>query len=513
MSALNSGKYYAVPVDSADPSYTIELDVCSDTFSASGQRATEQAAVEEKPGEDIQKAIKGAVDEVKKGGWKAALSLGKRALEKAMEDDKPAPKAPEPDLMDPAVAFSFDQDARVSYQAVKSLNDKEQPLNYYQFRSARGYGVLIPKGDGVFQEVSFIYPSHEYAEKHYPALHVGHSVPDWRREDDQLHRMRVYFLSEDQSKAQAAAKAANFDQLQTDYFAVDLGSTRAGEKTRFSTPELDLDPRSGDLSMNFLRTWFLPTSTKSGRQIQYNWDALRVSITQDKQTLARKVCWPTNRGREVVSSQHNHFELMSGGYFCALSPGQYELRVHIYDTEMMVYPFEVVEVTTDNLRSEFDRYLVLKTPADHFVRIKQCLDSFELDVYLPLTRHLDRFAAQEKIEVSCRIEQNGKAWPDYELDFFASSNMKQDREVLNKAKWWQQPLHLQIPFADRAEVQGRQAAADGEYQLIFESQGQVLEQLTMVMKDGVLQGYEGVQSLPLADFDFPKENSGVLLAL
>jgi len=35
----------------------------------------------------------------------------------------------------------------------------------------------------------------------------------------------------------------------------------------------------------------------------------------------------------------------------------------------------------------------------------------------------------------------------------------------------------------------------------------------MVMKDGVLQGYEGVQSLPLADFDFPKENSGVLLAL
>lgn len=515
MSVLVSGEYFAIPVNSADSEFKISLDVEPETFSATGKRLVKVASQEATQKEDLQHTIKNAVDEVKKGGWKSALSLGKRMLEKALEDEKPAPVVEAPDPLNPAVAFSFDETSNVHYNLVKWLKDKEKRLDYHEFRSERGYGVLIPQGDGLFLEVSFIYPSYEYAEKHYPEQNVGRGVPTWRREDDILHRMRMYYLSMDESQARHAAGQADFEQEKKKYFEVDLASTRDEQKTLFSTPDLDLDAKTGELSLRFLRAWFLPTQTKEGRQIQYDWDALRISIMSGSDVVSRRVCWSRNDGREAIASQENWFELMNTGYFGELKPGSYSLTVDIYGHTLMTYPFEIVEMTVSDINSKFDRYLAMKSPEDTQLKIKQCMDSFELDVYYPLARHLDLLAESDEFEIFCRLEKDGVAWPDYEMDYFASSNMKQSRTVINKADWWDEPLHLQIPFADRAEREGRQAAEDGVYTLYFElgDERRLLDSVQIEMKGGVLQGESSHPLMPLADFVFPNEHSGVVITL
>lgn len=515
MSVLTSGEYFAIPLSVDDSEFKLSLEVEPETLSAIGQRHVEVKGQEDAKNEDIQDTIKNAVNEVKKGGWKSALSLGKRALEKALEDDKPAPVVEAPDPMDPAVAFSFDGTSNVHYHLVKWLKDKEKRLDYHEFLSDRGYGVLIPKGDGLFLEVSFIYPSYEYAEKNYSEQNVGRSVPSWRREDTALHRMRMFYLSMDESQARHAADQADFEQEKEKYFEIDLSSTRDGQKTLFSSPDLDFDAKTGGLSLRFLRAWFLPTQTKEGRQIQYDWDALRISIIRGDDVISRRVCWSRNDGREVIASQENWFELMNTGYFGELEAGNYSLMVDIYGHTLMNYPFEIVEKTVNDINSKFDRYMAMKSPEDNLLKIKQCMDSFELDVYFPLVRHLDLLAESDEFEIFCRLEKDGKEWPSYDMDYFASSNMKQSRTVINEADWWDKPLHLQIPFSDRAERQGRQAAEDGVYTLYFElgDERRLLDSVQIEMKDGVLQGENSHPTIPLADFVFPNEHSGVVISL
>ena len=288
--SINSGKFYAVPVSSDDPEFDIEFSVDTELRFISAKRMTEdektQAPMDEI--EQIKAKAKEGMASFKKGSLKGAFGFAKKLAEETMKDDKPKlEEANFKDPMDPIHAFALDTQSSISYEPIYSLEDKHKDTNLFQLRSDSGYGVLEPLENGVLREISFSYPSHEYAEKKYENQHVGRSVHDWRREDDVLHRMRVYYLSQDKAKADAAAKAASMATIKNDYFSVDLTSTRAAEKTRFSTPSFRLDPKSAELTLSALYAWFLPRKTQNGRQIQYNWDALRVRITQGDTLVER----------------------------------------------------------------------------------------------------------------------------------------------------------------------------------------------------------------------------------
>lgn len=515
---IDSGKYYAVPVSSGDPEFDIEFNVDPELRVISAQRMTEadkpQAPVDEV--EQIKAKAKEGVASFKKGGLKGAFGFAKKFAEEAMKDDKQKlEEANFKDPMDPIHAFALDTQSRVKYEPIHSLEDKDKDTNLFQFRSDSGYGVLELLGNNVFREVSFSYPAHEYAEKHYENQHVGHSVHDWRREDDVLHRMRIYYLSQDKSKAEVAAKSASMETIKKDYFSVDLASTRASEKTRFSTPDLRIDKKSGDLSLSSLYAWFLPRKTQQGRQIQYNWDALRVRVTQGDKLIKRVVCWSSSKEMDYIKSQRTCMELMNGGYIGELSAGMYELRISIYNDEMMVYPFEVIKtVSTDN-RTAVETYYTLKTSADIFSKIKYTDESFDLDIHYPLSHLVTEMGSVEEFEVACKIMRDGKSWPDYDVSEFDGSNMQSTVTVRNQPNWASEPTLLQVPFGSQAEYRGREAVPNGTYTAHISIDGIEKDQINFEVEDGklVTDNVSYPVELPLADFDFPEEHNGHLFPL
>ncbi|MEH6448165.1 MAG: hypothetical protein V7765_05805 [Oleispira sp.] len=519
--SIASGKYFAVPVSSTDPEFDIEFIVDPEYRIFSAQRMTEddkpQAPVDEI--EQIKAKAKEGMASFKKGGLKGAFGFAKKLAEETMKDDKQkleeAKEANFKDPMDPIHAFALDTQSGVSYEPIHSLEDKHKDTNLFQFRSDSGYGVLEPLENGVLREISFSYPSHEYAEKKYENQHVGHSVHDWRREDDVLHHMRVYYLSQDKSKADAAAKAASMATIKNDHFSVDLTSTRAAEKTRFRAPDLRIDKKSGDVSLTALYAWFLPRKTQQGRQIQYNWDALRVRVTQGDTLVKRIVCWSSSKEMDYIKSQCTSMELMNGGYIGELEAGKYELRLSIYNDEMMVYPFEVIKtVSTDN-RTAVETYYTLKTPADNFAKLKYTDESFQLDIEYPLCQLVTEMGSVEEFEVVCKIMRDGKTWPDYEVSEFDGSNMQTTITVRNQPNWASEPTRLQIPFGSQAEYRGRESVPNGTYTAHISIDGTEKDQIVFEIKDGTLvtDNVSFPTELALADFDFPEEHNGHLFPL
>lgn len=517
--SLVSGKYYSAPLNSHDPDYEIDIEVTQGLSVITGQRNS--LSIKETTGEldNIKEQVKAGIAEIKKGGWKSALSLATKVTADYLKDDKEKAaekaKAAEKDPMDPVNAFAFPDDVRVKYELIHSLEDKHKDTDIYQFRTETSYGVLIPQGNGVFQEISFTFPCYEYAEKHYPEQNVGHTVHNWRREDDVLHRMHIHYLSQDKSKAEAAARLADFDKEKSKYFSVDLNSTRAGEKTRFSAPDLKLDAKSGDLSLNFLYAWFLPRKTQVGRQIQYNWDAMRVRVTQGEKLIKRLVCWSNSKEIDYIKSQCTNMELMNGGYIGELAPGNYELRVSLYNDEVFVYPFEVIKtVSTDN-RTAVETYYTLKTPLDNFAQLEYTEESFQLNIRYPLRQLVSSHGSVDKFEISCNIMRDGKSWPDYEVSEFDGDNMQNIVKVRNNLNWMERIDNLQVPFGSQPEYRGREAVPDGVYTIHISFDGNEAEQIDFEIENGRLstQAVAFPSELAISDFDFPDEHGYHLFPL
>lgn len=519
--SIESGKYYAVPVSIDDQEFQIEFDVDPSLRTITAQRLKEsdgsEAVVDEI--EQLKNKAKEGIASIKKGGLKGAFSFAKKLAEETMKDDrqKLAEKSqPEfKDPMDPIHAFSFDLTSEVKYEPIHSLENKDKDTEYYQFRDASGYGVLMPLGDGVYREVSFVYPSHDYAEKHYENQHVGNSVHDWRREDDTLHKMRVFYLSTDQSKAESAAKSADIKKEKEEYFSVDFSTTRAREKTRFSAPDFNFNAKSGQLNLDFLYAWFLPRKTKAGRQIQYNWDALRVCVTQGDTLIRRVVCWSSSKKTDYIQSQRTSMELMNGGYIGELEEGKYELRISIYNDEVMVYPFEVIKTVSTDVRTEVETYYTLKTFKDDFSEIEYEDKSFQLNIQYPLQHLVSEMGSVEGFEVSCKIMRDGKTWPDYEVSEFDGSNMKNTIEVRNNEKWTSGSAGLQIPFGSQSEYIGREAVPDGIYTAHINVDGVEKHQIKFEIKESKLSTdtIKPPKDIAIADFDFSEEHHYYLFPL
>lgn len=542
--SIESGKYFAVPVSSGDPEFDVEFNVDPDLSVISAQRLTE----DDKPQtpsdeiEQIKAKAKEGLASIKKGGLKGAFGFAKKMSEEYLKDDKQKLEEKEQaefkDPMDPINAFALDTQSRVKYGLIHSLEDKSKNTDIYQFRSKTGYGVLEPLENGVFREIIFSYPSGEYAEKNYANQNVGYTVHDWRREDDELHRMRVYYLSQDKAKAEAAAKSASIATIKNDHFSVDLTSTRASEKTRFSTPDLRLDQKSGDLSLNFLYAWFLPRKTKAGRQIQYNWDALRVRVTQGDKLVKRVVCWSSSKEMDYIKSQRSSMELMGGGYIGELEAGKYELKVSIYNDEMMVYPFEVIKTVSTDLQKEVGTYYSLKTPMDNFASIKYCPIDFSLKIDYPIRQFVAEMGSVENFKIRCEIHGNGKNWTegciadeyDHLFDDWNGSrhdgDMRQTVDVRDRLDWMDNNVRFGTRFGvlpaedswtednrkERASMGGITLAPDGIYTAHFSVNGVERNQVEFEVLDGklVVDKASYPQNIPLADFDFPEEHEGLL---
>ena len=208
-------------------------------------------------------------------------------------------------------------------------------------------------------------------------------------------------------------------------------------------------------------------------------------------------------------------ELMNGGYIGELKAGKYELRLSIYNDEMMVYPFEVIKtVSTDN-RTAVETYYTLKTPADNFAKLKYADESFQLDIEYPLCQLATEMGSVEEFEVACKIMRDGKTWPDYEVSEFDGSNMQTTITVRNQPNWASEPTLLQIPFGSQAEYRGRESVPNGTYTAHISIDGTEKDQINFEIKERklVTDNVSFSAELALADFDFPEEHNGYLFPL
>lgn len=523
--SVESGKYYAVPVQDNDPAFELDVDFKPDLRVITAQRISLSAGEPVNEIDAIKGQVKDSIAEVKKGGWKSALNLAKKFVEDSMKDEREKraerDAANYKDPMDPKNAFAFPDASQVKYEPIHLMEDKNKDSDLFQFRTDSSYGVLMPLEDGVFREISFSFPSHEYAEKHYPEQHVGHSVTNWRREDDLLHKMRIHYLSKDKTKAEAAARAADFSKEKSEYFEVDMSSTRAGEKTRFSAPRLKLDPRTGELSLNFLSAWYLPTKTKAGRQIQYNWDALRITITQGDKLIRRKVCWSSNKGHEYIKSLNNQMELMDGGYLGEFTEGQYEFRVSVYNEELMVYPFEVKRIDSTDTRTDPATYYVLDTPRDKFVETEYNKgENYLLYFKYPARTLAEKYGSEEKVKIECEVLKDGKSWLPYDLSESEADSMFDDFEIRNNIRWLLLEPRLGVPFgippAKGSRNREYTAPEEGKYTIVISINGNEESRFDVEITDEgeTLRMDESTfPDLPIADFEFTEEHDGPLFRI
>ncbi|CAA0125325.1 Uncharacterised protein [BD1-7 clade bacterium] len=509
---ITSGHFYAAAVNSSDPAFEIALEANSETNAAEGRRII--PSMVEKPVDDLD-MVKDGIDTIKKQGFGGVKKLFKKAVDKAMEEiaDKPKPAPAKPDPLDPEFAHRLPHDVRVRYAAIEDIQDLEQSTDYYEYRGDSVYGILHKVADDLYREISFTVPTDEYVEKHFAAEAVGHSVRDWRREDARLHRMRVYFLSTDKAKAEKAAADANFDQIKHDFTSVDFSTCRDGLSTRFNFPELKLDPKSGALSLNFVTGWYLPLKTLEGRDIQYRWDALRVSVKQGDTLIRRKVCWSKNRGRYCIQTAKNIFELADGGYMAELEAGNYTLEIEVYNETIMSYPFTVQKIETTDSTNQYPHYFSLVSAYDDYARLEITAEHC-LNLHYPLKRLIESKHSVDEINIEITMEKDGQAWPEWKHDHYQTNGLTETIEVNNTPAWTLAPLKLVFPFGDEPELHKANPAPDGQYRALLTVDGELFDTVSFEFKDGqvISQAFAGSATMP-AEFVYTEEHTGVFIPL
>lgn len=514
---IKNGKYYAVPVNSDDTAFELEMQTRDDRESVIGQRISLNISEPVNEIEAAKEAVKDGIAEIKKGGLKAAFGFAKKMTEEYLKDDKQKleekSKSEEIDPMDPINAYAFNDTDNVTYEPIYKLDNKDHNTEDYQFRTKTAYGVLQEVVPGLLREISFSYPSLEYAQKHFEnEILNGHSSANWRREDSRLHKMRVHYLSTNKETAEAAAKAADMTKIEQSWLAIDHSSTRAGEKTRFAEPRFVLNSKSSDLTLHHIEAWFLPRLTKEGRQIQYNWDAFRVRITQGDKLIKRFTCWSAEVGFEVIKSQRTSMALGDGGYIGELTAGQYELRVSLYNEEVFCYPFEMIKTESSDVQSSAAHYFNTRTPRDDYANVVVDTNSWDLNIYYPRVRLLERFGSAESVDIITRIKMNGEDWQGYEWNEFEKGAMLYDITVRGKADWAQDRIKLSVPIGDHSTFHERKLAAIGDMSLHIEANGEEIDRLDItISENGELVVQDIAIDQPLADIDFPEEHGGRLI--
>ncbi|WP_420588900.1 hypothetical protein [Bacterioplanoides sp.] len=518
---VENGKYYAASVVESDVDFELEMEVKDDGAWLTGQRISfgKPSNGPEAEIDAVKAAVKDGISEFKKGGLKSAFGLVKKLFDEVIKSEEERQKQKQQsklkDLLDPEQAFAFDDSAYVDYHPIYKLEDKHTNTDRFQFRTDTSYGVLEEVEPGLLREVSFTYPPYEYAQKHHRnEVLEGAGSSDWRREDSKLHQMRVHYLSRNKVVAEAAAKATNLEKVKQQWFSVDRSSTRSNELTRFSEPDFSIDANTGDVSIERVIAWFLPRLTQQGRQIQYNWDAFRVRVTQGDKLIKRLTSSSMGRSHEVIKSRRNDMEPYDGGYIDKLTPGKYELRVAIYEEEFFCYPFEVIKTESTDIESSHEHYYSLCTPKDDCANLVMDTDVWELFLHYPLIRLLEQFGSDEKVEITTLIKRDGEVWQGYEWNEFDKGAMEYEVHIRNRAAWTQERIRLTIPLGDDPSVSGRGLGAIGDFSLHIEANGKEIDCLEVnILKTGEIVGknidIDAIQEL--AEKKFPEEHGGLLV--
>lgn len=515
--SLNTGNYHAAPVSKDGLAFELEINNAGMT-SIDAVRKLPSAAPE--TAKDELDALKESVADIKKAGWGGMKKLMKKAVESAVSEisdavDEAAGKqkaepqaAAAPNMLDPVHAYAYPEEEGFAYQAISSTTDKEKNTDSYQFRSKRLYGVLTPVGNGVFQEISFCYANDEYMDKFHAVENIiGASVQDWRREDPKLHKMRVHYISQNKNDAEQYAKEANLEAILNDYFAIDFNSSRDKQAPRINFPDIELDPRSGALTLDRLHAWYLPIKTKGGREIQYGWDALRVSLYKGEELIRRQIVMCVNKGRYYINTTHNQFDVMDGGYFAEIDAGDYELRVSIYDEVIANYAFQVECVTSSDSQSEPPEYLVARLPIDDYIQIEQ-RDPLSLHCHYSMKHLLPQYASAEEFSISAYITKDGKYFPEWDKDR-SYLNDADTIDIRNKPKWSQDRQIFSFAFVDRPSSRDQLTAEDGDYCVNIEVNGEVVGQAEFSVKDAkLLPGKLLSEAFIPSEFAYPQAENG-----
>lgn len=515
---LESGKYYAASVE-ADEAFQLDIEAGSSSDGFVAQRISLNQAEQLSDVDAAKKAVNDGIAEVKKGGLKAAFGIAKKFLtEMNMDEREKRAKKEKEEYRDPMKAenaFALDDVSKVRYEPVYSLENKNDDLDYFQFRTDSSYGVLQSMGDGLYREVSFYFPSFQYAENVTPLEIIqGSSNENWRREDDRLHKMRVHYLSKNENQAKSAAVSDSLSDVRREWFDIDFSSSRDQEKLRFSEPRFNLNTKNGEVSLYDISAWFLPRMTNSGRQIQYNWDALRVSVTQGDKLVRRFVSWSAEKGHEVIRSQRTSMALSDGGYIGELAEGSYQLRVSIYDNEVFCYPFEMIKTRSEDKHNSVGHCFNIRTPKDNYANVIMDTESWDLNVFYPAVRLLEKCSGMEKFDLNIRALQDGKEWQGYEWNEYEKGGLTYDQVVRDKSSWADQRLKLSIPSGSHPTYHERKQAAKGEFVLQFSIDGEVVDSLSLNINDSGNVDPQPVDiDQPLADIDFSDEHGGLLIPL
>lgn len=514
---MKSGKYFAVSVEKQDPTLELTLNVDLENERADGVRQY-PSLQKPKPGsnEELAQKFSGVLNPIKQKQWKKAaaeaVNVLKQLIAESVGQKEESTSQTEVDPLDPQEAFAPVAINKISYEIVESLSKKHTSLDYYHFRSENVYGFLIPLENGAIKEVSFIFPSSEYTAHHSPGCELNLSSANWRREDHQLHKMQVHYLAQDLDTAKKLAASSTLSQEIKEYFEVDFSTSRAQLKTLFSAPKLRISPQTGEVTLYHLQAWYLPTFRKNGLQIQYNWDALRISIMQGDKLIKRKICWSKSSG-PYIQSVGTQFELMDGGYIGELDAGQYQFKVHLYGDEVFNYPFEVVQVVSEDMLSEPGSYYSLRTPKHDYARLEYIPANIEIDCHYPLARLMERCKSLESFNMTTHLSKNGEKWPAWEWDTYEQGGHERDAVVRNKPKWTQNELKFQLMFANSPkDGAGRKAAEDGNYSVHFCIDGEEVDRISFTIQDARLIGQFAMAVDEIADFELPSEHEGYLHA-
>lgn len=262
-------------------------------------------------------------------------------------------------------------DGKYSYKYVTDNLDDEQYTSTYKFdrklytvdtekiygenSDIQGvYGFTYPIDGGFYKEVVFLKKGQYKNEK-----------PNYVES--------VFIIGKDRDATKTKAESLSYDEEIKKYYTPDYSTGRTKNPAvvfgDYAT-ELELDIENGELTLPYgTVVYYMPNKTIEGRNINYNWNALQITLSKDGQVIKTKAATRGHRNGKWLEKVRNQFDL-SYRSFGKLKPGKYQLSYHIYDNApFFTSNFEVYTMDNPDMNAEASTLYLLKGDYDNFVVI------------------------------------------------------------------------------------------------------------------------------------------------
>jgi len=354
------------------------------------------------------------------------------------------------------VAYAMPKKAEVTYSTDNDITDHHKPMSYYKCDCRHQYGTIIPIGEGLYKEVVFTIPNEQYSEAKMQDINLT-GVPFWKREDNSIHKARVYIISADRDKAETYAAMTSFAKELEKFYEIDYSTSRDQLAPVLGMSDLYIDAKSGVLELSHIDAYYLPIRTKEGRNIQYGWDALRVYLYKDGQLVKRAIANKTN-----LQSVNNTFGIMDN--FGTVEPGEYQLVYCIYEDEIKRESFTVKYQKSQDPLSHPEFIYALETTRDQYVDLQGPNDAWLVSGHFPIRMLFDSHFSDEKVKIAYKMSKNGENFafhPDGEYLF-----TPEEHEIRNTPDWPNNTVNLHLMLhSDSCTYEDVEQDVDGNYTL------------------------------------------------